>query len=148
MSRLFLTRRGWLQTAVGASAATILGRTTGAAEDTEVRNRTARIVREYEQQGFHRTGSQVDGQSADWLSREVRAAGLTPSQEAFSLDRVDLASNVLIVGDRRIDGLALFDGPFTDVNGIVGHLGPLGSDAEIGLGETRPNAAATGDLGT
>jgi hypothetical protein len=32
--------------------------------------RIARIIREFEQQGFHRTGTVVDRLSADWLSKE------------------------------------------------------------------------------
>jgi hypothetical protein len=109
--------------------------------------RIARIIREFEQQGFHRTGTVVDRLSADWLSKEVHSAGLVPSQESFSLNRVDLVANRLIVADRRIDGVPLFDGAFTDTGGVNGRLGMLDSDAEIRLAETAPNAAASGPLG-
>jgi hypothetical protein len=53
----------------------------------------------------------------------------------------------LIAADRRIEGVPLFDGGFTDPGGIRGRLGALQSDAEIGLAETAPNAAASGPLG-
>ncbi|MEO8677889.1 MAG: hypothetical protein ABI665_02510 [Vicinamibacterales bacterium] len=52
-----------------------------------------------------------------------------------------------MVGDRRIEGIPLFDAAFTNEQGIKGRLGSLESDAEIGLAETIPNAAGAGPLG-
>jgi hypothetical protein len=109
--------------------------------------RISRIIREYGQQGFHRTGTAVDQLSGDWLCEEVRRAGLAPTRESFSLSRVDLSTNVLIGGERPIEGVPLFDGAFTDARGVRGRLGLLESDAEIGLTETATNAAASGPLG-
>ncbi len=109
--------------------------------------RIGRLISEYERQGFHRTGTAVDRRSADWLYEEVRRIGLVPARESFALSRIDPASARLIVRDRRIEGLPLFDGSFTDADGIRGRLGPIGSDAEIGLAEAPPNTAAAGPLG-
>jgi hypothetical protein len=44
------------------------------------------------------------------------------------------------VGGRRIEGLPIFDGGFTDVAGAQGRLGQLGGETEIGLIEAPPNA--------
>ena len=110
--------------------------------------RIANLVLEYEAQGFHRTATPVDHASADWLSEQVRQAGLKPTQESFSLSRIDLVANVLIVGDRRIDGVPLFDGAFTDAPGVRGRFGGLETNAEVALAETAVNAAAAGPLGT
>jgi hypothetical protein len=120
-----------------------------ARDDTggRVEDRVSRIIREYEQQGFHRTGTTVDGLSGDWLYGEVRRVGLAPVREPFSLGRVDLGTNALIAADRRIEGLPLFDAAFTDSDGIRGRLGPLQSGAAVGLADTAPNAAASGPLG-
>jgi hypothetical protein len=115
--------------------------------DTEAERRISRIIHDYEQQGFHRTGTTVDQQSADWLSEEVRAAGLVPLRESFRLSRVDLGLEALIADDRRVEGIPLFDARFTDLRGITGRLGPLGGATEIGLAESAPNAAASGPLG-
>jgi hypothetical protein len=104
-------------------------------------------VREYEEQGDHRTGTVVDRASAEWLAAEVRRAGLDASLEAFSLERVDPLMGTLLARERRIEGLPLFDGAFTDQHGVTGRLGLLDSDAEIGLVELRPNHAAAGRLG-
>jgi len=109
--------------------------------------RIARIIREFETQGIHRTGSPVDRASANWLRGQAKQAGLTASLEPFPLQRVDLLTTTLSSGDRRIDGIPLFDGAFTDERGVRGTLGPLESDAPIGLCETAPNAAGAGPLG-
>ncbi|MGH9387548.1 MAG: M28 family peptidase, partial [Vicinamibacterales bacterium] len=112
-----------------------------------VERRISKLINEYEAQGFHRTGTAVDRVSGDWLSDQVGQAGLVPIQETFSLDRVDPISNVLVAGDRRIEGLPLFDGAFTGDDGVRGRLGTLESNAEIGLARTAVNATATGALG-
>jgi hypothetical protein len=61
--------------------------------------------------------------------------------------RVDLVTNAVILADRRIEGLPLFDGPFTPTSGVSGRLGTLETNSAIGLTETAVNAAAAGPLG-
>jgi hypothetical protein len=77
----------------------------------------------------------------------VGAIGLAPMREEFSLSRVDPISASLSVKGRRIDGLPLFDGGFTDAAGIAGVLGHLDGDVAIGLTECTPNAQEAGALG-
>jgi Peptidase family M28 len=148
---MLITRREWLSSAAGSAFAAVAFRSRVAAvQDAtagELEDRISRIINEYARQGFHRTGTTVDRVSGDWLCEEVRQTGLAPTRESFSLSRVDLVANVLIAPDRRIDGVPLFDGGFTDTGGIRGRLGALQSDGEIGLAETAPNAAASGPLG-
>jgi hypothetical protein len=112
-----------------------------------VQRRIGSVIRTYEAQGFHRTGTAVDRISGDWLADEVRRIGLEPMREEFSLSRVDPVDASLVVNDRRIEGLPFFDGAFTGPAGIAGLLGPLGSNASIGLVEISPNAAQIGALG-
>jgi hypothetical protein len=109
--------------------------------------RIANVIREYEKQGFHRTGTEVDRASGEWLMAQVRAAGLHPSRETFSIDRVDPITASVSGSGHRIVGLPLFDGGFTDGGGVRGKLGALGSDSEIGLAESAPNASGAGTLG-
>jgi hypothetical protein len=147
---MLITRRQWLSISAGSAYAAwaFPGRVEaqdGAAGPVE--RRISRIITECEQQGFHRTGTAVDKLSGDWLCEEVREAGLAPTLESFSLSRVDSVTNVLVAGERRIEGVPLFDGAFTDARGVRGRLGSLESDAEIGLAETATNAAASGPLG-
>ena len=105
------------------------------------------IIDAFEKQGFHRTATDVDRASADWLCGEVERAGLAPAREAFAINRVDLVDTSLVVDGRRIEGVPLFDGAFTGADGVTGRLGPIDGDAEIGLTATAPNAAAAGALG-
>jgi hypothetical protein len=116
--------------------------------DPEASRRISEAIRQFEAQGYHRTGTAVDGASGEWLAEQVQGAGLSPSLETFPLNRVDLLTNVLVIGERRIDGIPLFDGAFTTTSGIQGRLG-LENDAaaEIVLAETAVNAADAGALG-
>src|SRR5204863_1698647 len=115
---MLISRRHWLSiAAASAYAVAALPRRVAVAQDGTaggVECRISRIIDEYAEQGFHRTGTTVDRLSGDWLRKEVRQVGLPPTLESFSLSRVDLATNVLIVADRRIEGIPLIDGGFTD----------------------------------
>jgi len=112
-----------------------------ARELAEITERCARIIREYDAQGIHRTGTQVDEKSGKWLAALVKENGAKPRLEPFGINRIDLIENYLEIDGRRIDGVPMFDGGFTDRNGIRGRLGKIGSIAEIGLLEAPPNAA-------
>jgi hypothetical protein len=112
-----------------------------------VRQRVGSVIRAYEAQGFHRTATAVDRASAEWLAAEVRAAGIEPVLEEFSLSRVDVVNASLVVNGHRIEGLPLFDGGFTTAGGIEGPLGSLGGEAPLGFAELAPNAAEAGALG-
>ena len=112
-----------------------------------MQQRIGGVIRTYEEQGFHRTGTAVDRASGEWLASEVRQIGLEPVLEEFSLDRVDPLDASLTVNGRTIEGLPLFDGGFTDSAGIEGTLGTIDSGASIGLCEIPPNTAGDGALG-
>jgi hypothetical protein len=134
-----VTRRAWLLLA--GSAASV-----GAAESEE--SRILDLVEAYGNQGIHRTGTAVDKASAEWLGSEVRRRGLTPQLEPFVLSRVEPVTGAVIADGRRVEGMPLFDGTFTDGAGIKGRIAVLSTDGEIGFRETVPNAADTGALGT
>jgi hypothetical protein len=112
-----------------------------------MQQRIGSVIRAYEEQGFHRTGTAVDQISGDWLANEVRRIGFEPMREEFPLRRVDPVNASLVVNDRTIGGLPFFDGAFTGPAGIAGPLGKLNSDASIGLAEIPPNAAEVGPVG-
>jgi hypothetical protein len=112
-----------------------------------VQRRIGNLIRAYEEQGLHRTGTAVDRISADWLANEMRQIGLEPVLEEFSLSRIDPVGASLVVNDRRIEGLPFFDSAFTSATGVAGALGTLDSEAPIGLAEIPPNASEAGALG-
>lgn len=109
---------------------------------TPDRDFAARIIREFDAQGSHRTGTEVDAASAEWLAALVRDIGFVPELEAFSLDRVVPGPAFVRVGGKKIDGLPLFDASFTPERGIEGIIGEVGSDSPIGLVEVRPGGEA------
>ena len=144
-----ITRRAWLSmVGVGAYSALAPRRLAGlGAAQGELEQRIGRLIDEYSRQGFHRTATEVDRQSGDWLYEEVRRIGLAPARESFDVSRIDPIDPGLVVGGRRVEGVPLFDGAFTTADGIRGRLGPVNSDAEIGLVEAAPNTAAAGVIG-
>jgi hypothetical protein len=115
-------------------------------ERAEQERRISQIVHDYEQQGIHRTATETDRNSGDWLMGEVRKAGLNPARENFTISRVDPVTASLSAHGRRIEGVPLFDGGFTDPEGVRGRLGDLSGDAPIGLTEIAPNTAERGSL--
>ena len=92
-----------------------------------------KIIAAYDRQGIHRTGTEVDRASADGLAGEIAERGLEPALVPFPLDRVDVISAHAAIDGKTYEGLPRFDGGVTGADGIAGRLGPLGSDAEIGL---------------
>lgn len=138
------TRREWLFTLGG----TAFSRAARASQpDATALGRIAAVIRDYEAQGYHRTATGVDQSSAQWLAALVGALGVTHAIETFPVSRVDPIVSSLEGAGRRIAGLPLFDGAFTTAAGVSGRLGPLNSDAAIGLTTTAVNAAAAGALG-
>jgi hypothetical protein len=131
-----ISRRDFIQ-ATGAGLLTIIPRETPVSLQDTLEQRVARLLQAYDAQGNHRTGTEVDRRSGEWLAREVRQAGTEASLEPFSLSRVDPQSCYLQTGGRRMDGVPVFDATFTGAQGVHGKLGPLGSDSEIGLAESE-----------
>ena len=107
--------------------------------ETSIESRVAAAVQAYDSQGDHRTATEGDVAAANWLAAETLKAGCEAVLEPFDLSRVDPRACYVRASDRRIDGVPLFDASFTDDRGLSGRLGPLGSEAEIGLTESEPS---------
>ena len=136
-----LTRRELLELAGTLAFAPPRSANARSLDDTA--RRAAGVIRGYAAEGFHRTATTVDRASADRLMALARAARVTPRLEPFDLSRVDPVDAFLEIDGRRIEGLPMFDGPFTDRNGIAGAVGALGgegSDRPIALTKVSPNA--------
>ena len=106
--------------------------------DDGLEQRVALLLQVYDAQGNHRTGTEVDNKSAEWLAGQARRYGAQVSFEDFSVNRIDPQSCYLTINGRRIDSVPVFDAGFTSPEGVHGKLGPLGSEAEIGLAESSP----------
>ena len=96
-------------------------------------DRISDVIREYDSQGYHRTGTAADVESARWLAETSRSYATSVELEEVTLDRLVLGACRVEAGGRSVRGLPLFDGGSTGSNGVEGKLGPVGSDAEIGL---------------
>ena len=105
-------------------------------------DRVSRTVREYDVQGWHRTGTAVDDESAEWLASRVDELGQSARLESFELERVVPGESFVEVDGRRIDGFPLFDGTFTDEVGISGRFGFAGSECDIALIEFQAAGGA------
>ena len=117
---------------------TLFGQSAPGASHEALEQRVASVLQAYDAQGNHRTGTEIDTASARWLAGQARQYGAHVSLEPFPLSRVDPQSCYLRIGGRRIDSVPVFDAGFTGAEGVNGKLGPLGSDAEIGLAESEP----------
>jgi hypothetical protein len=138
-----MTRREWL--ALAGSAA-VFGQTHAQGGDDR-QGRIAQVIRDYEEQGIHRTATAVDKASGDWLAGEVRKIGLKAELEAFRISRIEIVKATFTTENGSTEGIPLFDGGFTDAKGVTGRIGPLASDAPIGYVLIAPNTAGAGALG-
>jgi hypothetical protein len=116
----------------------LFGQKAPAASHEALEKRVADVLQAYDAQGNHRTGTEIDNASAEWLSGQARQHGAEVSLEPFQLNRIDPQSCYLRIGGRRIDSVPVFDAGFSGADGVHGRLGSLGSDAEIGLAESEP----------
>jgi hypothetical protein len=116
----------------------LIGQEAPGASREALEQQVASILQAYDAQGNHRTATEIDNASADWLANQARQNGVEVSLEPFPVSRVDPQSCYLRVGARRIDSVPVFDAGFSGPEGVRGRLGPLGSNAEIGLAESEP----------
>ena len=102
-----MSRRDFIQV-TGAGLLTMAQRESPVSPKDTLEKRVARLLQAYDAQGNHRTATEVDRRSGEWLAREVRQAGAEASLEPFSLSRVDPQSCYLQIGGWRMDGVPSF----------------------------------------
>ena len=83
-----MSRRDFIQV-TGAGLLTMTQRESPVSNKDTLEQRIARLLQAYDAQGNHRTATEVDRRSGEWLAGEVRQAGAEASLEPFSLSRVD-----------------------------------------------------------
>jgi hypothetical protein len=127
---LLLAALAWLPAESARAALARRRQAPGAAPDSQPQ-RIAGVIEAFDRQGFHRTGTDVDHISGEWLEREAARRGADTTRETFPLQRFDLRAAYVEIGGRRLDGLPLFDGGTTGPGGIVARLGPAGSGSPL-----------------
>lgn len=95
--------------------------------------RVARIIKEYSEQGIHRSGTAVDLASAAWFKDQMAQIGVAAEDEQFTFKRINILKAELVLDGRVIEGIPLYDCSYTGAEGLTGGLGELGSDADIGV---------------
>ncbi len=83
----------------------------------------------------HRTGTQGDTLTAQWLAHEITATGLDPHLDSFAFQRRVLHECWVSVGTQRAEGVPLFDGAYTSAEV---QRGPLCSISEGSKQEDSP----------
>lgn len=97
---------------------------------------------DYDAFGERRTGGEGDAAAAAWLRDRAEAAGTAARLLPVPFTCLTPGPASLVGTGFAFDGLPLFDGGLTGAAGIAGRLGPLGSDAPIGVAEMDPAAAS------
>ncbi len=136
------TRRGIVKLAAVTPIA--LSVTSVLATEEPMKDRIARTIKEYSEQGIHRSGTEGDLENAAWLSDSIRSLGLEPQLDQFNFRRVRLLENTVAIGSRVVNAMPLYDCTFSDGNGITGRIGEIGSDADIGIVSAFPTASSPG----
>jgi hypothetical protein len=108
------------------------------AAENNMQKRIAEIISEYASQGIHRTGSEVDHISADWLKDRIASLGVEPRESSFPFQRVQPNKATLSFSELTLSGEPLYDCRYTDGEGVSGTLGEVGSNADIGVAMALP----------
>ncbi|MGQ0732371.1 MAG: hypothetical protein ACT4QD_01815 [Acidobacteriota bacterium] len=134
--RLAMGRSAFLRLSSAACAGWLVSDWLGSAEwprsaqaqqgADERRKRIGSVIAQYDAQGIHRTATETDNESGRWLADLAHQAGADAALEPFPLARVDVRAAYVEVAGRRIEGIPLFDGAFTDDRGVAGRLGMPG----------------------
>jgi hypothetical protein len=129
---------------LAAATPLVLGATTVLASREAMKDRIARVIREYSEQGIHRSGTAGDLANAAWLSEHIKSFGLEPELDQFDFRRVRPLVNTVAISGKVVEAISLYDCTFTDGHGITGRIGEIGSDADIGVVTAFPNAGSPG----
>ena len=117
-------------------------------KEATVEERVARIIREYDAQGIHRTGTEGDQECARWLAEEARVLGAEVELEGLSFERIDIVQCfVEIEGGERIEAVPVYNTVRTGQDGVRGLAADEGSEgAAIGFRAVAPNGSGSAEI--
>lgn len=105
--------------------------------------RIAQILERWDAIGEHRTGTDGDRRTADWLIAELQALGLHADRQGFPFRRRSVREAWVELDDVRIDGLPCFDGGATAAP-LEARLRPIAATGSHIDGEPSAEAGAIG----
>ena len=85
-------------------------------------NEAERRIRAYEEMGDHRTGREADDLTTLWMMEELRQVGVDADWQTWRFPRVEIHDASVRFGGWDIPAVPIFDGAFTDHNGLTGVL--------------------------
>lgn len=98
----------------------------------------ARWLSAYDAQGWHRSGSATDRRCARWITAQAAALGATTRTESFTFSRLSVRHAEVMLGGTVLPAVPLYDALFPTAGPIEGSIGPVGSDAAVGVTGTGP----------
>ncbi len=102
---------------------------------TDQRKSVASDIRGWDAIDDHRTGTDGDRATTDWLASLVRDAGVPAQVQEFSFKRWVLGSCAVRMGEQGAEGVPLFDGGITGAEAVEDKLSPLtNGDAGVAVG--------------
>ena len=84
----------------------------------------------------HRTGTAGDHETAEWLADNIRKTGAKPIFDTFPFTCRVLRECAIIVGDKRAEGIPLFDGGYTSAEGLSATLTALSDTVDSAIEES------------
>ena len=114
-----------------------------ASEANALQRQVAEDIESWDAIADHRTGTEGDRQTAEWLANAARRVGTAPELAAFPLARWALRRCEVAIGARNIAGVPMFDGATTGPEGVAAPLSLLPAAGGIGLGAVGPAAGGS-----
>ena len=105
-----------------------------------LRRQAAADIRAWDAIADHRTGTEGDRETADWLAGAVRREAAAPALDTFPLARWALRRCAVEIGDVVVSGVPMFDSAASGPAGVSAPLSSLPTASGIGLGAVGPAA--------
>lgn len=101
------------------------------------RTRISSILKDYHNQGIHRTGSESDNANSIWFAEKIENLGLKPIKHEFMVNKININQAKLEIKNKHINGIPVYDSVKQNSYQISGEFGSFTSNAEIGFDHIR-----------
>ena len=113
------------------------------ADASALRRQAAEDIQGWDAIADHRTGTEGDKETAEWLVDAARSEAASPMLDTFPLARWALRRCTVEIGDIAVSGVPMFDGGVSGPDGVAAPLSPLPDAGGIGLGAVGPAAGVS-----